>query len=238
MENKKNEQVNLAKKNKLFFGLGLIISISLVLVAFEMNFTYQLSADALALKKEEVNESVMIEPPRTEEMKPQLHQPIQAPAIKEVPDKQKVKTFIEETTEDKPTDQVKVITPSDETTLKIIPKKEEKEDIQLIYNAHELQEQAEFIGGQKEFYKFLSKNIIYPKMARRVNTQGTVYLEFVIEKDGTLSDIKIKKPIVNGNGCNEEAMRVLKASPKWKPAKQRGVYVRQRMIIPVKFTIE
>ncbi|TAE68061.1 MAG: energy transducer TonB [Bacteroidetes bacterium] len=238
MENKKNPQVKLEKQTKLFFGISLAVSLGLILFVFELNFMQSLSGDALSLKKNQNDtETPMIEPPLTQQQYMPPPQAIQSPEIKAVDDKKKVDKFIEETIE-KPTEQKKVIKPTDETSL-VIPKKQEiEEEGNIGFLPHELQEQAEFVGGQKEFYKFLSDNIKYPKVARRINVQGTVYLEFIIEKNGELSDVKVKKPIVNDGGCNEEAVRVLKKSPKWKPAKQRGKNVRQKMVIPVKFKLE
>lgn len=237
MEEKKDPKVNLNRQVGLFFGIGLITSMVLVLTAFELSFVQSLSADALSLKKAvDTTDNSIVEPPPTDQPPPPPPQAIQAPEIKEVPDEKKVEKFIEETTEEKPTEQVKVDKPAEETSV-APPKKEEVEDDNKIFNPHELQEQAEFMGGQKEFYKFLSENIKYPKMARRQGIEGTVYLEFVIEKSGELTDVKIKKPIANDGGCNDEAVRVLKTSPKWKAAKQRGKNVRQKMVIPVKFKL-
>ncbi|TAE76123.1 MAG: energy transducer TonB [Bacteroidetes bacterium] len=237
LEDKKNPKVDLKRQSGLFYGIGMIISISLMLMAFEFNVMQSLSADSLSLKKAVEEEDKPIEtPPPTDQPPPPPPQAIQAPEIKEVPDEKKVEKFIEETKET-PTKQVEVTKAAEETSTKAPEVKVEVEDDNKIFNPHELQEQAEFMGGQKEFYKFLAENIKYPKMARRQGIEGTVYLEFVIEKDGLLTDVKVKKPIANDGGCNDEAVRVLKTSPKWKAAKQRGKNVRQKMVIPVKFKL-
>ncbi len=237
IQEKKNPKVNLRRQSGLFLGLGMIISMGLVLLAFELSFIQGLSADALSLKKEVEEEKIFEEPPPTDQLPPPPPQAIQSPEIIEVPDEKKVQKFIEETKET-PTEQKKVEVARTETGVAPPAKPEEKEDEDKIFNPHELQEQAEFVGGQKEFYKFLGENIKYPKMARRQGIEGTVYLEFVIEKNGELTDVKIKKPIANDGGCNDEAVRVLKTSPKWKAAKQRGKNVRQKMVIPVKFKMQ
>lgn len=93
----------------------------------------------------------------------------------------------------------------------------------------------EFPGGQKAFGKFLGSNIRYPESARENNIQGKVYIGFVVEKNGELSDLKIIKGI--GGGCDEEALRVLKSSPNWKPGMSEGKPVRTSYTFPVTFQI-
>ena len=81
-------------------------------------------------------------------------------------------------------------------------------------------ESPEYPGGDKARLKFLRKNLVYPEVAKEKKIEGTVYLNFTIEKDGSISDIKVSRGI--GGGCDEEAVRVASMMPKWKPAKQRG----------------
>jgi protein TonB len=92
-----------------------------------------------------------------------------------------------------------------------------------------------FPGGDAGFNKYLSKNIRYPAIARENNVQGRVIVQFVVEKDGSLTDIKVVRGI--GSGCDEEAVRALKASPKWKPGIQNGRPVRVQYSVPVSFAL-
>lgn len=94
---------------------------------------------------------------------------------------------------------------------------------------------AEPEGGMQAFYQYVRRNLEYPRSAQRVGVEGRVTVQFVVEKDGTLSDFKVLKGI--GAGCDEEAVRVLKNSPAWKPARQRGRTVRQRMTLPITFSL-
>lgn len=96
-----------------------------------------------------------------------------------------------------------------------------------------VEQSAEFPGGISAFYQFLSKNIHIPAEAKGADKPLRVFLTFVVEKDGTLSDIKIMRGA--GYGCDEEAVRVIKLSPKWNPGKQDGKPVRQQYTIPVVF---
>ena len=92
---------------------------------------------------------------------------------------------------------------------------------------------AEFPGGLDAFYAYVKANIHYPEQAIKDNVQGKVYVTFVVEKDGSLTDIKVMQGI--GDGCDEEAVRLIKASPKWNPGEQNGVIVRQQYTVPVNF---
>ena len=91
------------------------------------------------------------------------------------------------------------------------------------------------MGGLSAFYKYLSKNLQYPAQARRMGIEGRVFMVFVVEKDGSLTDIQVLKGI--GAGCDEESVRVLKDAPKWKPGKQRGNPVRVRFTFPIVFKL-
>ena len=96
--------------------------------------------------------------------------------------------------------------------------------------------QPSFMGGNSEMYKFLGKNLKYPTAAQRANIQGKVFLSFIVEKDGSITDIETMKGI--GFGCDEEAMRVVKLMPKWTAGKQNGRNVRVKFTIPVFFKLD
>ena len=98
-----------------------------------------------------------------------------------------------------------------------------------------VEDEAEFPGGIEAMMKFLSVNIKYPQGAKEEKITGKVIITFVVEKDGSINEIKILRDI--GYGCAEEAKRVVKLMPKWKPAKQRGKAVRQQFVLPVIFNL-
>ena len=102
-----------------------------------------------------------------------------------------------------------------------------------IYTA--VEHPAEFPGGIDAFYTYLQANIHYPEQAIQDGVQGKVYVTFIVEKDGSLTDVKVMRGI--GDGCDEEAVRVIKASPKWNPGKQNGVVVRQQYTVPIDFEL-
>ncbi len=95
----------------------------------------------------------------------------------------------------------------------------------------------EFPGGMEAFYKFLSKNLVYPPMSRENNIQGRVTVNFVVEKDGSLTDIKVLRGVPGGEDLNQEAIRILKKSPKWKAGVQNGRPVRVSYSVPIMFQL-
>jgi protein TonB len=92
-----------------------------------------------------------------------------------------------------------------------------------------------YIGGEETRLKFIQENLVYPQEAKEKRIQGTVYVGFIVEKDGSLSDIKVPKGI--GGGCDKEAVRVVLMMPNWEPAKVRGKEVRMHYNMPIKFTL-
>ncbi|MFM7852616.1 MAG: TonB family protein [Flammeovirgaceae bacterium] len=98
-----------------------------------------------------------------------------------------------------------------------------------------VEEPATPVGGMASFYKYVGKNLRYPKLARRMGVEGKVFVQFIIEKDGSISNPIVFKGI--GAGCDEEALRLIRESPKWNPGTQRGKPVRQRYTLPIIFKL-
>ncbi|MDB5153930.1 MAG: energy transducer TonB [Mucilaginibacter sp.] len=109
-----------------------------------------------------------------------------------------------------------------------------EEDPNKIFTA--VEKEPNFPGGEAAFANYLGKNIHYPAIAKENNVQGKVFLSFVVERDGSLTDIRVVRGI--GSGCDDEAVRVLKASPKWRPGIQNGRPVRVAYTIPISFTLQ
>jgi len=99
-----------------------------------------------------------------------------------------------------------------------------------------LAEKATPKEGIQSFYDYISKNINYPINARRNSIEGEVMVGFSVDRNGEITDVIAKNDI--GGGCKEEAERVIKNSPKWNPAKQRGKTAKTRMTIPIVFKLE
>ncbi|MDQ8006392.1 MAG: TonB family protein [Pedobacter sp.] len=105
-----------------------------------------------------------------------------------------------------------------------------------VYSFVSMETPPSYPGGITEFYKFLSENIKYPEDAKKSEIQGNVFVSFTVEKDGSISDIKIDRRL--GYGTDEEAVRVLQLSKKWNPGMQNGKAVRVKYNIPIKFALK
>lgn len=225
MEPKKSKKADLSGKSFLFFNVGLIVSLGLAITAF--NYKVYDDTTAKDLQKGSAVIEELMEPPVTQQLPPPPAPQLEQPQIVEVPNETKIEEDIRinmdiETQIDQVVKEAPVIAPVIE---------EEKEDPHQIFVV--VEETAVPVGGLPAFYEYVLKNLKYPAQARRMDVEGRVFVEFVIEKDGSITDVKAIKGI--GAGCDEEAVRVVTNSPKWKAAKQRGKAVRQRMVLPITF---
>lgn len=98
-----------------------------------------------------------------------------------------------------------------------------------------VEKQAGFPGGVGAMTKFLKENLRYPAAAERANVEGNVFVSFVVNRDGSVSDVQILKGV--GFGADEEAVRIVKAMPKWEPGRQSGEAVRSRFNLPINFVL-
>lgn len=98
-----------------------------------------------------------------------------------------------------------------------------------------VEESARPANGMGGFYQYVYKSLRYPKEARRVRVEGKVFVQFVVERSGELSEVEVIKGI--GYGCDEEAIRIVQGSPPWIPGYQRGKPVRQRYVVPINFRL-
>lgn len=98
-----------------------------------------------------------------------------------------------------------------------------------------VEKQASFPGGTDALYRFLSRNMKYPDQATRARVQGKVFVRFTVETDGSITSPEVTKGL--GFGCDQEALRVVKAFPHWTPARDKGKAVRSRMNLPLSFVL-
>lgn len=98
------------------------------------------------------------------------------------------------------------------------------------------EQMPEYPGGMKEMLKFLQENVKYPENAMKNNVQGRVIVQFVVEKDGTPTEFKVLRSV--DPDLDAEALRVMKAMPKWKPGMQKGQVVRVKFTVPVSFKLQ
>lgn len=119
-----------------------------------------------------------------------------------------------------------------ETQEKIVeePKKVEREVFTYV------EEMPTFPGGEEALLSYISKNIQYPEIAKRAQVEGKIYIQFVVGTSGQVSDVTVAKGI--GAGCDEEAVRVVRSMPNWKPGRQNGHPVNVRISIPIVFKLQ
>ena len=93
-----------------------------------------------------------------------------------------------------------------------------------------------FPGGEEAFYTYVGKKIEYPEIAKRAGVEGKVYIQFVVRSDGKVTDVTVAKGI--GAGCDEEAVRVVKSMPNWKPGRQNGHPVNVKISVPIVYKLQ
>ncbi|MEO7176056.1 MAG: TonB family protein [Saprospiraceae bacterium] len=99
-----------------------------------------------------------------------------------------------------------------------------------------VEQRPEFPDGEAALLRYLSQHIKYPTLAREINIEGTVVIQFVIDENGNVTSPMVVKGI--GGGCNEEALRVIKTMPRWKPGRQQGRDVKVRFTLPIRFNLQ
>ncbi|HEY0030298.1 MAG TPA: energy transducer TonB [Bacteroidia bacterium] len=92
-----------------------------------------------------------------------------------------------------------------------------------------------YVGGMEKMFAFINTNLVVPDFERKPTTTGNCYVTFVVEKDGSLSNITILKSVIDCPACDAEAIRVVSAMPNWIPGKQNGNVVRVQYNLPIKF---
>ena len=225
MELKKSPKADLESKKIIFTQLGLILALALILLAFEWK-SYDKSVEGFG---ERIVEDVM------EEIIPITEQKVKPPPPP--PPKRVVQiNIVEDDVEVE--DDLMIDAEADETTEmdEYIPIEIDEEILEEAPIFTVVESMPEFPNGMKELYIYLGNNIKYPVMAKESGIQGKVYVTFVVEKNGSITDVKVLRGI--GGGCDEEAIRVVAAMPKWKPGKQRGKPVRVQYNLPVRFTLQ
>lgn len=222
MELKKIDKANLEKRKTLFFEIGLITALFLVLVAFEWKTYEKKGSDMLAMQfvlppEEEIEQTKQDEP------QPQIPQVFEIKVVEDDVEIDENLEFMEVE------DNLEI----QEVYVEKIHAEEEVVE-QEIFTI--VEEQPSFPGGEASLFDYLRKNIVYPTIARESNIQGTVFVQFVVEPDGSVSNVKVLRGI--GGGCDEEAIRVVKNMPKWNPGKQRGKPVRVYFNLPIRFVLQ
>ncbi len=226
MDAKKSPKADLESKKVVFTQIGLIITLAIVLFAFNWKSYEKREIDLTQREIVEIPEEII---PITEQKvkPPPPPPPKQVTVINIVDDDVEIEDDIEIDAEADQDTEIEEYIPIE------VDDDEEVEEAQIFTVVESM---PSFPGGDKARIRFLNENIAYPTMARESGIQGRVYVTFVVERNGLVTDVKILRGI--GGGCDEEAIRVVKAMPRWIPGKQRGKPVRVQFTLPIKFTLQ
>jgi protein TonB len=225
MELRKTPKADLENKKGYFFEIGMIIALLVVFGAFSMKSYDKKTVNQLQVAMDDAPEEII---PITEQKvkPPPPPPPKQVTQIKIVEDDVEVE------------DDLDIDVEADDATEfeEYIPPEEEEEEVEEQQIFQVVENMPEFPGGRGALMKYLATNIKYPPYAKEAGIQGRVFINFVVETDGSITAVKVLRGI--GGGCDEEAIRVVKSMPKWKPGMQRGKPVRVSFNLPVKFTLQ
>lgn len=226
MELKKSIKADLEWRKPIFFQIGIFLSLLIVLAMFELFGTSEKEAIEFEYNGAIVTEDVILQTEQPKELPPPPPAPMTTTIIEIIDDNIKIETDFEVDAE------------SDESTVtqeyeyvEYVPEEVQEEEIFVV-----VEESPEFPGGEEARLKFLHDNIAYPRIARDAGVEGRVIVGFVVEPDGRISNVKIIRGKVQS--LDEEALRVTKMMPRWKPGKQRGKSVRVQFTMPITFLLQ
>ena len=225
METKKSKRADLEKKRLMFTQIGLIVSLALAWMVFETKSYGNQEVKSYDGPIEIVPDELV---PVTIQEKPQppIEKPKVASQITVIDDKME---FDDDVVID-----VNVTTdePIEPTVFIEIPEEEINEETPFII----VETMPVFPGGTEKLLKYVAENVRYPQLAREMGIQGRVFVSFIVEKDGSISNVALLRGI--GSGCDEEAIRVVKSMPKWNPGIQCGRAVRVSCNLPINFKLK
>lgn len=225
MEAKKSKKADLESKKSVFMQLGFVVALAIVLLAFNYKSYERGSSLDIQLKVDNTPEEII--PITKQEVKPPPPPPPrQITIINVVEDDVEVE------------DDIEIDVEADQTTViaDFVPVVKVEEEIEELEIFTVVESMPEFPGGDAARMKFLQDNIKYPQLARESGIQGTVYVTFVVETNGRVTDVRVLRGI--GGGCDEEAVRVIQMMPNWNAGKQRGKPVRVQFNMPIRFTLQ
>lgn len=230
MEVKKSPKADLEGKKTIFLEIGFVIALGVLLSAFNWKTNTKVEEGFVITQEEQVEEEII---PITQQMMKPPPPPPPAPKLTDLIEIVDDELSIDEELE------------IDDAEADV----ENKSNYNFDYDGADwgaeesdgeadifqvVEDMPQFPGGSVQ--KWISKNVKYPMIAQENNIQGKVFVQFVIEKDGSVSDVKVARSV--DPSLDKEAIRVVKAMPKWKPGKQRGKPVRVSYTVPINFQLQ
>lgn len=230
MEVKKSEKASLENKKLLFLEIGLIVSLLIVYMAFEWTSSEKQTVDALQETPQLVETEEMV--PITQETPPPPPSapavPVLADQIDIVDDEIQVDDDLFMNLEDQADMGVQIMDYVESVEEEVV----EEEAIPFML----VEEKPSFMGGDANaFSKWVNERLVYPEIAKENGVQGRVTLQFTVNTDGSVSNVKVLRGV--DPSLDKEAVRVVSMSPKWTPGKQRDRAVKVTYTFPVIFQL-
>lgn len=228
MEIKKTPRADLEKDISLNFLMGLVIALAILFVGFEWGEKeIEVATDsgiATVVDEEEIEATIQNEPPP----------PPPEPEVVKAPE---IITIVEDNIE---VEQTEFLSSEDDASQAQVdtyvpPVEEEEEEVDENYVFVTVEKMPEFPGGEAALLKWISDHLNYPTIAAENGVQGRVACTFVVEPDGSVSNVEVVRPV--DPNLDKEALRVLKQLPKFRPGEQRGKPVRVKYSVPVRFRL-
>lgn len=227
MELKKSKKADLEWRKSMFFQIGVFVSLILVLAMFELFGSREKELVAFDYTGAAEIEDIILPTAPPKDVPPPPPAPMTTTVIEIMKGNDPIETNVEidvESNESTVTHEIKYVGFEPEAPVVEDP----------IFRV--VEENPEFPGGEDARIKFLQENTNYPRIARDAGIEGKVIVGFVVEKDGSISNVEIIRGRVQS--LDEEALRVVKIMPKWKPGKQRNRAVRAHFRMPVVFMLQ
>jgi protein TonB len=231
MELKKSPKADLENKRNIFVQIGLVVSLAICLYAFGSSEKVK-QVDSLGKVQEQAVEHEVIPVTRQEEVKPPPPPPPKVVDILNIVDNNmdiKDELQIQDTEANDKT----AITAVMQVSQQKEKEKEKEEDVQVFFIVEDM---PEFPGGMAALQKFIAQSIKYPVIAQENGIQGKVFVNFVVNTDGSVTNAKIARGV--DPSLDKEALRVVMTLPKWKPGRQGGKPVRVSYTVPINFQLQ
>ncbi len=232
MENKKNPNANLEKFRLIFFEMGLIISLLIIICAFRWSSVPSQDENIFKMPEVHFEEEIIPVTKHQDFITP-------PPKIKAPPPQMSVTQITEHFEIVKNDSMLKkdvVTSESEEKSTNSQTQVVENEESESETPYFIVEDMPQFPGGEVGLRQFIAKNIRYPEEAEKSKIQGIVEVQFLIQKNGEISDVKIIRSV--HPLLDEEALRIIKLLPSWEPGKQRGKPVKVLYMIPLSFRLQ
>jgi len=227
MEVKKSPKADLENKKSVFMQIGLVVTLAVVLIAFEWTTT-DVNASQFEMVEDLEAEEEIMPITRQEEVKPPPPPP--PPKVADVLNIVEDDVELDEELDIEDTEM------DDETEIDfsdLAMEEEESDDAPVFFIVEDM---PEFPGGEAALRKYIAQSVKYPVIAQENGIQGRVYVSFVVNTKGKVTDVKIARGV--DPNLDKEAIRVVNAMPAWKPGKQRGKAVKVSYTVPINFVLQ